>query len=256
MKGKTAQAVRIFRVIYSLSIILCAICLMCACVSIYHSGDSPYSRAAVAAAFSRISAVVYSCLGLTLVNFVLTLALPQAQAQAQPRRSQDLQATLDRMHASRDLSADDGISQQIIAQRRARKMYRIGCFAVLTVLSVVFLTYALDGSHFHDSDINGSMIKAMYRLVPCLILSFAVTYATATHRTKSILAEIELLKQLPKSSTPVAPKSGETEKKIALLRLGFVAAAIGLIIFGAATDGIADVLAKAINICTECIGLG
>jgi len=32
--------------------------------------------------------------------------------------------------------------------------------------------------------------------------------------------------------------------------------AVGLMILGIATGGLADVLAKAINICTECIGLG
>lgn len=254
MKGKTAQAVRIFRVIYSLSIIISAICLMCACVSIYHSGDSPYSRAAVAAAFSRISVVVYCCLALTLINLILTLVLPQGQEK--PRRTQDLQATLDRLHSSRDLSADEAISHQINNQRRIRKKYRLGCFAVLSVLSIAFLIYALDGSHFHDSDINGSMVKAMYRLIPCLILAFTAALVTAKQCQKHTEMEIELLKQLPKAEVSLENAKVACERRTTILRLCFFVFGIGLVILGASTGGIADVLAKAINICTECIGLG
>lgn len=254
MKEKTARAVRIFRLIHSFSIALCAICLMCACVSIYRSGDAPYSRAAVAAAFSQISVVVYSCLGLTLLNFILTLALPQEEEK--PRRSKDLRSTLTRLRNTRDLDADEGISRQILAQRRERKKQHLICIAALTVLSVAFLIYALDGSHFHDSDINGSMVKAMYRLIPCLLLAFAAIYGTATHREKSILAEIELLKQLPKAETVPAQRAQDLEKCTNIARLCFLALGVGLVIVGATSGGIADVLAKAINICTECIGLG
>ncbi len=227
---------------------------MCACVSIYRSGDAPYSRAAVAAAFSRIAVPVYFCLGLTLINFILTLILPRSQTK--PRRSQDLQATLERLHASRDLSADEALASQIIGQQRCRRKYRLLCAAALTVLSILFLIYALDGSHFHDSDINGSMVKAMYRLVPCLILSFAAALATTKQLQKSMETEIALLKQLPKGETPPETVNGSSDRRTAILRLCFLVFGIGLVTLGAATGGIADVLAKAVNICTECIGLG
>ena len=39
-------------------------------------------------------------------------------------------------------------------------------------------------------------------------------------------------------------------------RLAVLAAAIVLIVLGVLNGGMADVLGKAINICTECIGLG
>lgn len=254
MKGKAARSVGILRVIHSLSIMLCAICLMCACVSIYHSGEAPYSRAAVAAAFSKIAVPVYFCLGLTLVNFILTLLLPQAKTK--PRHSQDLQATLERLHASRDPSAEEAVASQITQQQRCRRRYRLLCAAALTVLSILFLIYALDGSHFQDSDINGSMVKAMYRLIPCLSLAFAAALATTKQLQRSMETEIALLKQLPKRETPPKAVSGSKDRRTAILRLCFVVLGIGLITLGAATGGIADVLAKAINICTECIGLG
>ncbi|MBQ9859332.1 MAG: thioredoxin [Clostridia bacterium] len=40
------------------------------------------------------------------------------------------------------------------------------------------------------------------------------------------------------------------------VRLALLAVGLFLLIYGFATGGIADVLTKAVNICTECIGLG
>ena len=49
----------------------------------------------------------------------------------------------------------------------------------------------------------------------------------------------------------------ENEKPITLgVRIAFVGCAIVFIIIGIYNGGMADVLNKAIKICTECIGLG
>ncbi|MBQ8683609.1 MAG: thioredoxin [Clostridia bacterium] len=40
------------------------------------------------------------------------------------------------------------------------------------------------------------------------------------------------------------------------MRYGVLAVGLALLVYGFATGGIADVLTKAVNICTECIGLG
>lgn len=254
MKENTVRFLRIYRMIHSISIIICGLCLMCGCLSIYHAGDSPYSREAVALAFSKIAVPVYLCLALTLGNFMLALFLPTEGSKG--ARSQDLHATLKRLNATKDLTADSAIAQQIAQERKKRRLHLLLRNGIFAVSAVIFLIYALNPGHFHDSDINGSMIKAMYRFVPCVLVSFAVAVYTAAQQEKSLRAEIALLKQLP-SNGAAAPKNEDADaKKTNLLRLAFLAAGLGLVIFGACTGGIADVLAKAINICTECIGLG
>lgn len=45
-------------------------------------------------------------------------------------------------------------------------------------------------------------------------------------------------------------------KKITPVRLALLAAALLLIALGAANGGALDVLAKAVKICSECIGIG
>ncbi|MBD5099116.1 MAG: hypothetical protein HDT35_06160 [Clostridiales bacterium] len=54
--------------------------------------------------------------------------------------------------------------------------------------------------------------------------------------------------------SPTAPAVGE--RTLPALRIALYAAAIVLIVLGVMNGGLWDVLVKAVNICTECIGLG
>ncbi len=65
-----------------------------------------------------------------------------------------------------------------------------------------------------------------------------------------------------KTVKPLAPKKEKKQhpkaKKagVCILRIGLALIAVGLIALGVVNGGMKDVLAKAINICTQCIGLG
>lgn len=52
------------------------------------------------------------------------------------------------------------------------------------------------------------------------------------------------------------PHPESTDKKTKIVRISVLFIAVALVIYGFATGGYVDVLTKAINICTECIGLG
>lgn len=62
-------------------------------------------------------------------------------------------------------------------------------------------------------------------------------------------------KERPRAVAPakVVPMS---PKRLRTLRLTLLAIAAALIVWGAVNGGARDVLVKAVNICTECIGLG
>ncbi len=123
---------------------------------------------------------------------------------------------------------------------------------------MVFLIYALNGSNFHTTQINASMIRAMTVLVPCLLISGTVSLVTGQQRKAVMEEEIALLKKAP-SRSPVQKSQAETPasaKKLPALRTVILVTAISLLVFGFLTGGTADVLTKAVNICTECVGLG
>ena len=244
---------RIFQIALSISVVAAGLCLMCACAGIYFSGGAePYSREAVAAAFSPIAIPVYLCLILVAVGIVWNLISPAPDARVPALKQHTV--LLRRAAARADLEAcDAALREQILAERSQRKARSQACAALLIICAANFLSYALDSTHFHSSDINGSMIRAMMRLIPCLAVSIAMCVYTVYARQKSMAAETELLKQCPKKAAAAEP-----EKTASCGRVKYVllVAGIALLAFGFFTGGTADVLTKAVNICTECIGLG
>lgn len=248
---------RVYSILLSIVIVIAGICLMAGCLSIYNSGGDPlYSREIVAETFSGIAFPIFLCLAMTLLGFVLEFFIPSSPVKEKPQKAYAF--ILSRLQTNRDLSlCDEALRMEITNLQKNRKLHVMIRTLVLTVASVVFLIYALNGDNYHASDINGSMIKAMVVLIPCLLVSFAYALFVSIHNEKSIQKEIELMKQAPSaaSTTEDQPVSDES-RKILLARYTILAIGVFFLVYGFITGGTADVLAKAINICTECVGLG
>lgn len=153
---------RRFGIVLSAVIILAGLCLMVSCAGIYFSGgEEPYSREAVAAAFSPIAIPVYLCLAMILAGAVLQLIRPLPVEKVVAVRQHSV--LLRRAAARADLeNCDAALKEQILAERSRRKKQSMVCAAVLILCAAIFLIHALNGSNFHNSDINGSMIRAMW----------------------------------------------------------------------------------------------
>ena len=168
---------------------------------------------------------------------------------------------LDRLHSKLDLdSCDPQLRNDILAQQNKRKRFQTVGFALLVLCSAVFLSYGLDSRNFHQSEINQSMIKAMVLFLPCLAIPF-VYGLFCVHFTKSSMkAEIALVKSAIES-TPGTPAKAVLPAKehrplLPVLRWGLLCIAVSILVYGFFAGGTSDVLTKAINICTECVGLG
>lgn len=247
---------RIYAIAVSVISVIAGLCLIAACLHIYSAGGHPYSRLAVAQHFSIIAVPVYLCLALVIGGFLLDFALPTEKQKSKPANQQAM--LLRRLQERRDLSAcDEGLRCTILKLRQGRKTRTIVGIALLVVGAVIFLSYALNPAHFHHSQINSSMIHAMFVLLPCLAVPFAWAVYAAYHTRGSVNKEIELWKQVPAAdgkSVECAPK-GDCKGLLAM-RSVIILVAVVLLIYGFVSGGTADVLTKAINICTECVGLG
>ncbi len=247
---------RIYSILLSIVIVIAGICLIAGCLNIYNSGDHPFSREIVAETFSGIAFPVLLCLGMTILSFILDTVLPSNKEKTPMIKPYP--TILSRMYANKDMNqCDETVKEQVTALQKNRKLHSTIRIAVLIIASIVFLIYALNGNNFHQSDINGSMIKAMWILIPCLFVSFGYALFVTIHNEKSMEKEIELLKSVPSANAKKEETQSETsEKKLNIFRLSFLFVAVFCLVYGFITGGTADVLTKAINICTECIGLG
>ena len=255
--NSTKRIHHIYSILLSIVIIIAGICLIVSCINIYNSGKQPFSRESVSDAFSKIAIPVYLCIFMTILGFILELFLPISATKSQNIVSKDM--VLMNLQNKKDMSGNDTeITTAINTERKKRKLHSTIRMVVIFVASVIFLIYATNDKNIYQSDINGSMIKAMYVLVPCLLVAFIYSLIVVIINEKSIATEIELLKKLPfkeKTSTEECDTCS-CDKKLAAIRIAFIIIGIGILIYGFAKGGTRDVLTKAVNICTECIGLG
>lgn len=247
---------RIFNVLICLSIIISAICLITGCILIYSSGEQPYSRETVANTFSAISAPIYICLILTVFGFILNLCLPSGIERSNPNT--DYKNVLNRLIEKKDLSkCDESILNVIYFERKKRKLNSLILTVVVCISAAIFLIHALNLNNY-QSEINESIIKAMWVLIPCLAATFICGLFTAYHNEKSFRREIEAVKRITEKNVDksTAQSSNRENKHMKIVRCVLLLLGIGIFIYGYVSGGTSDVLTKAVNICTECIGLG
>lgn len=255
MKGtKLNIFFNILRIFLGISIIVSGLCLIYGCLCIYYSGNDPsYSPEAVRLAFNKIAIPVYICLGLLALSIVLPLFFPSDSKKIKIKVSSKGKYGL--LLVNKDVSnlsvADNNTLKK---EKTSRTIIKSVEFLIIAVLSALFLIYALNGSNFDSKDINSSMINAMKVLIPCTVLMLVVSIVSYLLCEQSFKRACAILTKLPK--TKEEKTNAKDNRAVLIIRSVILLTALVLLIYGFATGGVADVLTKAVNICTECIGLG
>ena len=247
----------LYSVLLSILLVIAGLCMMIACVGIYNAGDQPFSREAVAVAFGRISIPVYTCLAGVIAGLLLDLLLPEDPAPVLPGRPYARILATYRKRVDLSL-CDPETRHETVRLERNRRLHKTVSHVLLLIGSAVFLVYAMNPANYPDAQINGAMKKAVYVLLATVALPFGYGIFNAFYGVSSIRREIDVLKQAPAAAKKAAVKTAAPDrgKAIFALRTAVLAVAVACLLFGFFTGGTADVMTKAINICTECVGLG
>ncbi len=237
----------------TVALIIVAALFILQCVAIYRLGGNPFTRESIAAHFAPIAAPVYVCIGLVVVGFALSPLLPAAPDSAPDRD----EVALRRLQAKTNLAAcNSALGQAVNKQRRNRQRHRTVTLVLSTVGAAVFLWYALFVNDYPKYDPNSAVIRAMWVMIPCAVVPFAYGVFTAYFCRRSIKAEIGLLRTAPKEAIVGADQAAGGKDYTLWVQSVVLAVAVGCIVYGLLVGGAAEVLAKALKICTECIGLG
>lgn len=244
----------IYGIFLSIVIVIAAICIMVSCIDIYQT-DS-YSREAVAEHFSNIAVWIYLCLATVIGGFILNLIFPFEKKKRTERQTAML---LNRLYKKIDWNqCDSHLSQAIKKEQKKRMIHFIIALMLFTLGAIIFLIYACNGANFHQSEINQSIIKAVILMGVCLFPSGAYALFASYYTKASLEREFTLVKQIKPLKEPqnadVIPAKNPYTKLI--VQCVIVVIALTFLLYGLFTGGVADVITKAINICTECIGLG
>ena len=258
----------------ALSVILAVtgILFIWSCYSIYRSGDSPFTRESIGAAFDKIAIPVYITIVAVVGGVVINLIYPREEGKLKGVRAPAvaLKKVAEKVNICQ-LDAD--LRARIVKERRYRDILNNVNIVLLAISAFYPLIYLLNPNNFpavsgeYNSEILHGMLVYLVCLAPLAI--YEVVYVILSDR--SCRREIELCKEAIKTvgamthaeehhDCPICRTVGffkKNEKPIILgVRIALVGSAIGFIIAGAMNGGMADVLNKAIKICTECIGLG
>lgn len=219
-----------------------------------------YSRGIVTARLRQM--LPFVCLWLTALIGAIVLQC-RYPAHAKPRPAGDIMLRQKLRSLSVPIAPKDGrqddydlaIAQYRHLRRKAVILRAVAAGVALAALSAPVI-YLFRADHFPGEDLTAEVRAAALYALPFLAVLFAdavaFSYLSEDLQKKSLSA----LKAARSAGVcpPPSPRKPDFRKsaaRIALLLIGLT-----LVVIGTQNGSMHEVLIKAINICTECIGLG
>lgn len=274
MSEQTKKRVRLgYAILLSFLLMLTAILFIVSCITVYRSGESPFTRESVGAALRAIAVPVCLTLVCAIGGGILHICMtpPAAKLRARVENGAVLRRLSKRLPPS--LSAD--ALRPILAERRRRAVLALLFVAALLICAAYPVVYAVTPANFLGESVNDEI-----RTAALIILGFALLFsalaaviaylwfrsvAREVVAVKAVLADRDAatreadgntLSALPRSSRIAEFFRKNGAKCTLVLRISVFLVALVFIVFGILNGGMGDVIKKAIKICTECIGMG
>ncbi len=254
-----AKRIRILRLCLNIATtVMCitaGICLIASCVDIYMSGNSGFSPDAVAQRFDVIDVPIYVCLAVIAVGVLFNLVYPKQTAKQKAERYGV--AYVNSLYAKADLAnCDIGLAYVDKTAHKKRVLLNAVTVILLAIGTVLFCSYALNDANYDSADVNTSVIKAtvagIISLAPAFVFACIAAYLLRPLR----VTEGEALKKIVSAGNCVSCDGKTSEKVVLIVQIVCVALAAVLILYGLVYGGSDAVLAKAVMLCMECVGLG
>ena len=212
----------------------------------------------IAAQFARIALPFFGAVGFMIAGLVLGIKDPSVQVPVNEiERTRDLLAA--RVHDTTD---------EIRKERLLQKRFLWIGWILFGLCMIPVLLYVIDPGHFPPDDLEHMFSSLLLGILPWTALGLGCVLLFSALRGRSMGREVELLKGCrAESDTAVAeqetvevPSDGPDDRRkrrvVMWVRIIVLAAAAAMIVAGALNGSLRDVLVKAINLCTECVGLG
>ena len=263
MSSKAKKTVLlVYGILLSILLVVSGILLAVSCVNIYLQGDRPFTPDAISTEFQKIQVVIYVTLGAVAIGALLKIFMPVDQAKRTANMA--LCDTLKRLESRYDIKSCTKSDK--VGVSRAKKWRTIAkTFSILpcVILSIPVIIVALVPANY-TMEYNQSIIDLCILIIPCFLLCAiiftAYSYVEAALLKKQIAAFKALIaeEKIDKRVNGECSACKRRKERYAIISARIIVAVIALIfiVLGIANGGMEDVLSKAINICTECIGLG
>ncbi len=238
---------------------------------IYFSGPDGagknYTREVVGAKLRVLLIPVCLWIAAIIAGFVLSVVYPQKKRTLVRRTARE---SLLRLSRRLPAEGDPVCFAKYQKAERIRLIVYLVCAAVCLLAAVMCGVYLFQTAHFPADNLNAEVLKMLANVLPWVAVAFAACIGACVYNQISAKKELPVIKQLIASGkgAPLAsPSQFEAKKSAALkfldskyaklgIRLAVCALGVTFVLVGIFNGDAQDVLQKAINICTECIGLG
>lgn len=240
---------------------------------IYYSGpEKPYSYELVSLRLKEILIPVVLWFVAVVGGAVVWAIFPQEE---NVRAEIDEKATLKKLK-TRLPDCGEEYPEQVqrlkISERKSRLVKWL-CVALCVLSAIVCLSYLLNFSNYPIEDngakVTDEVLRMVWAVMPWLIACFILCVVATMYELKLVKEQTTIVKTLiaenakkgvvlkvQKDQTPAKTGFWKSAKFLTGVRIALALCAVVLIIVGVCNGGMKDVFAKAIKICTECIGLG
>lgn len=252
---------KISRMVAAAAVIIALSLLAWQCLALYAAGSDDanrdanglyirpiYTREDVMSRLDSVSVPLAACAGAVILAIVLHAAVPH-QPDAFTGMTPENRL---RLLKSRVTSLPEAAQKE----ERLRSGLTLISGAVMVGLCGYCLFYLLNRESFPEWNrvrLDLVMGTMLLHIVPPSAFALLLGIALSFVRKASAEREIVILQGLPKTDSAVSLKAPKNTNRV---RVILYVAAVAFILLGVMNGGLRDVLYKAINICTECIGLG
>ena len=242
--------------------------------SIYRSApSSPYSVESISAHFNQIALPVWLWVAALVGNIVLSYVFEEEEET--PKATVSVEVKLRRLKGR---LPENAVGMSAIKKKRAgRTAAVIACVLFVAAVTALCLFYLLDenytpiiGAEFFPG--GRALADRLVHSIPWIINAFLACVVVTEFFERSQEEELTLTKTAIVESAKQGIKAGKQEEKqnlfqkigaffdsekgANLCRILFAVVGVALVVVGIFNGGMHDMFQKAINICTQCIGLG
>lgn len=199
-----------------------------------------------------------------VAGFVLSVVMPIKERK---KYKQAPEKTFARLRARMPQGEGDEYRKNlahVVKSEKIRLIVWCACAVICVALGVTVLCYVFDPAHFETTEFNSAVLNMAKLALPCIAVGFLCCIAAAIVERESAKRALPYLKNMIAAGGKPLARQQESaaalqqyEGRVILgVRIAVAAIGVALLIWGIFNGGADDVFIKAINICTECIGLG
>jgi len=253
---------KLYLIIQSVLCVLMVILLVASAISIYCEGRalraedpmaSIYTREKVVEKLRPISPLFFAAVGLTIAGWLLAVKDDNADKPVK-----DAESTRN-LTVARVVQPSEAVK---VERSKQKKLFWTGWALFLLCMFPIGI-YLLNGEHFPDGDLEAMIASLVMYVFPwivlglgCLCISSVLQEKSMQRETSAALARVKEEKEAGIKPKPKGKVQGKNAKSKRVLQIAVAIAAMAFIVLGVYNGGAKAVFTKAVNICTECVGLG